>query len=60
MSASWHRTGGGFLTLKDWAGFNAINAVYAEFLPVRYCVQVGLARPDLLVEIASIAHVDAR
>jgi len=47
--------------LTDWANYDAINAVYAEYFPsdrpARYCVQCGLAKADLLVEIASIAHV---
>ena len=50
--------------LKDWADYAAINRVYAEFFPgdkpARYCVQVGLVRPDFLVEIASIAHIGRR
>jgi aminoacrylate peracid reductase len=47
--------------LKDWADYQAINAVYAEFFPgskpARYCIQCGLVKPDALVEIASIAHI---
>ena len=47
--------------LTDWSNYGAINAVYAEYFPeprpARYCVQVGLVRPDALVEIASIAHL---
>ena len=47
--------------LKDWADYAAINAVYAEYFPGpkpgRYCVQVGLVKPDCLVEIASVAHL---
>ena len=47
--------------LTDWANYGAINQVYAEYFPTdrpaRYCVQVGLVKPDALVEIASIAHV---
>jgi aminoacrylate peracid reductase len=50
--------------LKDWADYAAINKVYAEYFPgdkpARYCVQVGLVRPDFLVEIASTAHVGKR
>ena len=50
--------------LRDWADYGAINGVYAEYFPgdkpARYCVQVGLVRPDFLVEIASIAHIGAR
>ncbi|MBN9409609.1 MAG: pyrimidine utilization protein C [Burkholderiales bacterium] len=47
--------------LKDWADYQAINTVYAEFFPgskpARYCIQCGLVKPDALVEIASIAHI---
>lgn len=47
--------------VKDWADYAAINMVYAEYFPndkpARYCVQVGLVKPDALVEIASVAHV---
>lgn len=49
--------------LTDWANYAAINQVYAEYFPTgrpaRYCVQVGLVKPDALVEIASVAHVGA-
>ena len=47
--------------LTDWANYAAINQVYAEYFPcekpARYCIQCGLVKPELLVEIASIAHV---
>ena len=47
--------------LKDWADYAAINKVYAEFFPgekpARYCIQCGLVKPGLLVEIASVAHI---
>ncbi|CAG67012.1 MULTISPECIES: pyrimidine utilization protein C [Acinetobacter] len=47
--------------LRDWADYPAINQVYAEYFPeerpARYCVQVGLVKPDALIEIASVAHV---
>jgi aminoacrylate peracid reductase len=47
--------------VKDWADYAAINQVYAEYFPgdkpARYCIQVGMVKPDALVEIASIAHV---
>ncbi|TCB34296.1 pyrimidine utilization protein C [Acinetobacter sp. ANC 4910] len=47
--------------VKDWADYAAINQVYAEYFPgdkpARYCIQVGLVKPDALVEIASVAHV---
>jgi aminoacrylate peracid reductase len=47
--------------LTDWAYYPLLNAVYAEYFPgdkpARYCIQCGLVKPGLLVEIASIAHV---
>lgn len=47
--------------LRDWADYAAMNQVYAEYFPderpARYCIQVGLVKPDALVEIASVAHV---
>jgi aminoacrylate peracid reductase len=50
--------------LTDWANYAAINAVYAEYFPgdkpARYCIQCGLVKPECLVEIASIAHVEGR
>ncbi|MFC3215731.1 pyrimidine utilization protein C [Novosphingobium panipatense] len=47
--------------LTDWANYQAINAVYAEYFPgekpARFCIKCELVRPELLVEIASVAHV---
>ena len=47
--------------LTDWANYQAINKVYAEYFPgekpARYCILCGLVRPDFLVEIASVAHI---
>ena len=47
--------------LTDWANYAPINAVYAEYFPdakpARFCIQCGLVKPDLLVEIASVAHI---
>jgi aminoacrylate peracid reductase len=47
--------------LTDWENYAAINAVYAEYFPsawpARFCIQCGLVKPGLLVEIASVAHV---
>ena len=47
--------------LKDWADYQGMNVVYAEFFPgekpARFCIQCGLVRPDFLVEIGSIAHI---
>ncbi len=47
--------------LKDMADYAAFNAVYAEYFPcdkpARYCIRADLVKPDLLVEIASVAHI---
>ena len=47
--------------LKDFNDFAAMNAVYAEYFPderpARFCIQCGLVKPGLVVEIASVAHV---
>ena len=47
--------------LKDLADYKAMNEVYAEYFPkeppARYCIQAVLVRPEVLVEISSIAHV---
>ncbi|GGD64108.1 pyrimidine utilization protein C [Croceicoccus mobilis] len=47
--------------LKDLADYPAFNAVYAEYFPgdkpARYCIKADLVKPDLLVEIASVAHL---
>lgn len=47
--------------IKDWADYSAVNVVYAEYFPndkpARFCIQVGLVKPDALVEIASVAHL---
>jgi aminoacrylate peracid reductase len=46
--------------LTDWAHYAAMNGVYAEYFPgdkpARYCIQCGLVKPGLVVEIASVAH----
>jgi len=48
--------------IKDWADYTAVNTVYAEYFPgdkpARFCIQCGLVKPDALIEIASIAHVE--
>ncbi|GAB2692741.1 pyrimidine utilization protein C [Aliiglaciecola aliphaticivorans] len=50
------------ILLRDWEDYAAINQVYAEYFagekPARYCIQCGLVKPDALVEIASVAHID--
>lgn len=47
--------------LKDFADYPKMNAVYGEYFPknppARYCVRADLAKPELLVEITSIAHI---
>jgi aminoacrylate peracid reductase len=49
--------------IKDMADYAAVNEVYREYFgespPARYCIAAKLVRDDLLVEIASIAHLDA-
>jgi len=50
--------------VKSWDDYKAINEVYAEYFPgdkpARYCIQCGLVKPELLVEIASIAHLSPK
>lgn len=47
--------------LTDWSHYAAMNAVYADYFPgdkpARYCIQCGLVKPGLVVEIASVAHI---
>ncbi|CZT36806.1 pyrimidine utilization protein C [Rhizobium sp. 9140] len=47
--------------ITDWANYQAVNAVYAEYFPgdkpARFCIQCGLVKPDALIEIATIAHI---
>ncbi|MEM1194701.1 MAG: pyrimidine utilization protein C [Pseudomonadota bacterium] len=47
--------------VTDWANYQAINEVYAEYFPgekpARYCIKCELVKPEFLVEIASIAHI---
>ena len=49
------------ILITDWDNYAAVNKVYAEYFPgekpARYCIQVGLVKPEALVEIASIAHI---
>lgn len=64
------RAGGGDLKdivynmifITDRSAYAPMNEVYAEYFganpPPRYCVLTELVRPDFLVEIASIAHLD--
>jgi aminoacrylate peracid reductase len=48
--------------LADMGGYAAMNEVYREYFPenppARYCIRVDLVRPEFLVEIASVAHLD--
>ena len=48
--------------LSDMSLYAAMNEVYREYFPVdppaRYCIRADLVKPDFLVEIASIAHLD--
>lgn len=47
--------------LKDMADYAAFNAVYAQYFPgdkpARYCIRADLVKPDLLVEVASVAYL---
>ena len=49
------------ILITDWDNYAAVNKVYAEYFPgekpARYCIKVGLVKPEALVEIASIAHI---
>lgn len=49
------------IILKDMADYASMNKIYSEFFatdpPARYCIGATLVRDDLLVEIASIAHI---
>lgn len=49
------------ILITDWDNYAAINEVYAQYFPgekpARYCIKVGLVKPDALIEIASIAHI---
>ncbi len=48
--------------ISDVDHYAEMNEVYREFfgnnLPVRYCIVAQLVKPELLVEIASIAHLE--
>jgi aminoacrylate peracid reductase len=48
--------------LADMSYYAAMNEVYREYFPVdppaRYCIRADLVKPEFLVEIASIAHLD--
>ncbi|NTC17163.1 pyrimidine utilization protein C [Agrobacterium tumefaciens] len=50
-----------YIFITDWANYQAVNSVYAEYFPgdkpARYCIQCGLVMPDALIEIATVAHV---
>lgn len=48
--------------IKDLDDYQAMNEVYREFFPgtppARYCIRADLVRPEFLVEIQSIAHIE--
>jgi aminoacrylate peracid reductase len=48
--------------LTDMRDYAAMNEVYREYFPAdppaRYCIRADLVKPEFLVEIASIAHLD--
>jgi aminoacrylate peracid reductase len=47
--------------LKNRADYEALNEVYREFFgenpPARYCIVCELVKPEFLVEISSVAHL---
>jgi aminoacrylate peracid reductase len=48
--------------LAEMSSYAAMNEVYREYFPVnppaRYCIRADLVKPEFLVEIASVAHLD--
>ena len=49
-----------YVFLRNLEDYSAMNEVYAEFFPVppaRYCIRAELVKPELLVEIGSVAHL---
>jgi aminoacrylate peracid reductase len=50
--------------LKDMADYAAMNGVYREYFPAqppaRWCIRADLVRPEFLVEISSVAHLDKK
>ena len=48
--------------LKDINDYSAMNSVYEKYFqekpPARWCIRADLVKPEFLVEISSIAHVD--
>lgn len=46
-------------TMADYKGMNEVYATYfPEAPPARYCIQADLVRPEFLVEIVAIAHIE--
>ena len=49
------------IILKDLADYAAMNKVYAEYFPnnppARYCIKADLVKPEVLVEITSVAYL---
>ena len=48
--------------LKNMKDYSAMNSVYEKYFqenpPARWCIQADLVKPEYLVEISSIAHVN--
>lgn len=48
--------------LASYDDYAAMNEVYLEYFPdpapPRYCIRADLVRPEFLVEIASVAHLE--
>jgi aminoacrylate peracid reductase len=51
------------ICLRNLDDYAAMNAIYAEYFPeeppARYCIRVDLVKPEFLVEIGSVAYLDA-
>ncbi len=47
--------------IKDMSDFGKMNEVYAEYFPknppARYTIRADLVKPEILIEISSIAHL---
>ena len=48
--------------LSDLGDYAEMNEVYREYFPAdqpaRYCIRADLVKPEFLVEIASVAHIE--
>ena len=50
--------------IKDLNHYELMNEVYKEYFPkeppARWCIRADLVKPEFLVEISSIAHIDGK